>query len=454
MRYVHKKLVRQVLKLSIPISLARMLEVSMSTVDTVMVGRLGKDALAAVGIGLPLMNLLAVFFLGTLLAVAPMLGRLRKRGDAEAIGQILSSAKVLSVVFAAFSGAVFYFSDHFFLAMKQPADLVPAARDFLLLMLLGLPALFLNQSLRQIFEVHKMAKITVGISLIAFGLNILGNYALIYGRLGFPKLGIYGSALSTSLCWWWMSAAHVWMLRRIPGHIDYRALVFSRALPSKESLARFLGQGLPFGSAIVAEVSFFVFTAWMIGQLGKVPLASHHIAINLASLTFMVAIGTSHATTVLISQIHGTFHRARALLVGAAGTAVILSFMSLTAFCYMGFPSVFVRIYTNDPELLAFAPKLLFLGGVFQLCDGVQSVFIGILRGLSITKAAMTNTLIAYWIVGIPAGYLMGSVLAWGAQGYWIGLNVGLTAAAILHAIAIRAKLREDRSTEPTLATT
>lgn len=440
-RFFHKKITLQTFRLALPIAFARVLEASMHTTDTVMVGHLGKNAIATVGIALPLWNLLATFFMGTLQALAPLLGKYVSLRQDERAKQTVLSSKVICVAFFALVAVIFSLSHYFFQWMKQPGDLIFDARYFLLILLAGVPAALLNQCLRQVFEVYKKPRYTVIISSVAFFLNIVGNFILIHGYLGFPKLGIYGSAISTVLCWWWMSAAHYFFLKKIQSGLSIRQWITSKQLPESAHTKLFLGQGLPLGAGMMSEAGFFVLSCWMIGQLGKVPLASHHVAISLVSLTFMFAIGCSHATAVLISQAHGLYKKAKIFQYGMSGINIIIAFMAITAITFITFPRFFVGFYTSDLEVLAFAPTLLLVGGLFQIFDGVQVVGFGVLRGMGHSKQALKNTIVSYWLVGMPTGFLFAKTLGFGAQGYWIGFTVGLATASVMHFLSMKQKL-------------
>ncbi|MCB0308146.1 MAG: MATE family efflux transporter [Bdellovibrionales bacterium] len=448
MRYIHSKIINQTLKLTLPISFARILEVGMTTVDTIMIGHLGKNALATVGIAIPLWNILAVFFMGTLFALTPILGREIRHRKFDEAAKVLLAAKSICLIFFLCTVAIFLISGFLFRLLSQPDDLIRFATYFLFVMLFGVPSFLFNQILRQIFEVYKKPGVTVMISCVGFLLNLVGNYMLIYGKWGVPALGIYGSALSTGICWLWMFLAHLWFLKILKLQFSPAKILFSFSLGSKTSIRSFLNQGLPLGAGVFTEVSFFVFTAWMIGQLGKLPLASHHIAINLASITFMLAIGTSSAATILISQTTGLYQAARIFLFGFSGFVIIVTFMTLSAIIFICFPRFLVNLYTNDLDILNFAPKLLWLGGLFQIFDGLQCVGFGILRGIGASKMALRNTLVSYWLIGASSGIFLGSVLGFGAQGYWVGINIGLATAACLHYWSFRLKLCDIRLTK------
>ena len=292
-----------------------------------------------------------------------------------------------------------------------------------------------RQSLQALRRTAPIVITIVAANLVNGGLNWL----LIYGRGPVPPMGVLGSAWATTVSRWVLAG-----LLLVLAWSDLR-LRLRRRLPEVwdlEPLRRMLRLGLPIGCQYVLEFGAFAFVALMMGWLGTRQMAGHQVAINLASLTFMVPLGVGDAASVLVGHAvgradpSGARSSARAALLCGAG------FMSCTALVFLSLPHALARLYTADSGVVAVAAMLIPLAGVFQVFDGLQVVAGGILRGLGETRVAMAVNILGYWLVGLPVSYLLGFRAGWGPVGLWWGLVLGLGVVASVLLTRVRIALR------------
>jgi MATE family multidrug resistance protein len=296
----------------------------------------------------------------------------------------------------------------------------------------------LRQSLQ---SMHRTAPIMVAI-VVANLANAGLNWVLIFGNLGAPALGVEGSAWATTISRWLLLTlllALTWRTLR-PYLLPLRPEIFRWA-----PLGRMLRLGIPIGCQYTLEFGAFAFVALMMGWLGTREMAGHQVAINLASLTFMVPLGVADAASILVG--HGVGRGDLPATRGAARAALLcgVGFMSCTAVAFLSAPGVFARLYTEETAVLAVAVSLIPLAGVFQVFDGTQTVAGGILRGLGETKVAMLVNLVGYWFFGLPVSYVLGFVLGMGPGGLWYGLVLGLAAVATILLVRVRMALARER---------
>jgi len=265
------------------------------------------------------------------------------------------------------------------------------------------------------------------------GLALLGpvGYVLMYGRLGFPPLGALGSGIATA-CVFWIEALA--FLAYIATRHHYRALAlfshFDR--PKPQAIGELLRIGVPMGVSLFMEASLFVAVALAIGTLGTDVVASHQIAINVASVTFMVPLGIAMATTVRVGHAVGRGDAEGVRDAGLVGLGLTLIAQGVSAALMLTIPEHIAGLYTEDTGVIVLAAQLLILAGLFQFSDGLQVAASGALRGLKDTRVPMLITTFAYWGVGMPVGWWLAFRAGLGARGMWMGLIAGLSMAAVL----------------------
>ncbi|HEX7081706.1 MAG TPA: MATE family efflux transporter [Gammaproteobacteria bacterium] len=423
------------LKLAAPIVLIQVGMMLMGVVDTIMVGRLSAVALAAVALANLYSFGIMIFGLGVLLGLDPIVSQALGARDEEAVGRALQRGLVLSAVLTVPISLLLTTVEPVLTLAGQPPEVVPLAAGYVYRVLPGVWPFYAFVVLRQTLQAHRRTAPIVVTIVAANVVNAALNYVLIFGHFGFPELGVLGSAWATCISRWVMAlqllalggrhlSAH---LRRVAPHVL-----------DPKPLGRMLWIGAPIGAQMMLEFGAFAAVALLMGRLGVVEVAAHQVAINLASLTFMVPLGVSSAAAVIIGHAVGRqdapgVRRAMlaALLVGAA-------FMSLTAALFIGAPGRLAALYTSDAAVLALAAVLLPIAGVFQIFDGLQVVSLGLLRGLGDTRVPMIVNVVGFWCCGIPASLVLGFGVDLGAVGLWWGLVLGLAAVAAILVLRLR----------------
>ena len=404
-------------------------------VDSVIAGHHGTDTLAAVSVGTALFWLPMMIPMGTLMALPPSVSQLdgagRRAEIAPLFRQALWLAAMLGVLLFAFLSVVVYALE----PMGIAAEIRPGATAFLHGIRWGIPALTLYFCMRYLSDgLHW----TLPTMLLGFGglLVLLPvGYALAYGvdfaGVSIPELGAGGLGIASSLMMWMQAIAFALYLRRARRFADLR--LFERFEgPRWPPIRTLLRTGLPIGVTVAMEGSLFIVTALLIGRLGHVQAAAHQIAINVASLCFMIPMGLAEATTVRVGHALGRGDGAGLRRAAFAGLAVVLGTQLFSGLLLLTGNELVVAAYTDDAAVATLAASLLLYAAAFQFPDGVQVISAGALRGLKDTRVPMFLAAFAYWGVGMPLGAGLGLWLGWGPKGMWIGLICGLTAAALL----------------------
>ncbi len=419
------------LKLGLPVIGAQLAVISMNFVDTVMAGRLSPRALAAVAVAGSFWMMVAIFVAGFLLAVTASVAHLFGSGERKGVGRLVRQSLWLSqglailcfVIVRNAVGPVVY-------ALEIDPEIIPITLGYIDAITFGLPAVCAYTVLRYFSEGVSMTRPVMFVSIIATVTNVGANYVFMYGKLGFPAMGAVGCGWASALVMWLMFTCMltVVLVDRFYGQFSVFA---SFDWPNASEIARIVKLGFPIGVSVFMEASLFATVALLMGSLGTNVVAGHQIAINVASITFMIPLGLSMAITVRVGQAMGRGSPADARRAGFVGVGVALSIMVVTAAFILLFPEAIVSIYTDDAPVRAVALKLLFLAAVFQLSDGAQVAGAGALRGLKDTAIPMMMTFVAYWGIGVPLGYTLGITQAMGPRTIWFGLIAGLTVAAV-----------------------
>ncbi|MBS0194029.1 MAG: MATE family efflux transporter [Proteobacteria bacterium] len=430
--------------LALPLVLGQVSAVAISLIDTILAGHHGPLTLAAVAVGGAVWTLVLLVLIGVLMAVPPSVAQCNGGGRRERIGPIFRQALWLALVLGvgllmlAQAGSGWLLT-----AMNVGPEVRPEAEGFVHAIAWGAPAFALYVACRSLSEGLAWTLPTMAFGVLGVALLAPLGYGLMFGAFGLPALGAVGLGLASALVMWAQLLGIVVYLARAPRFADLR--LFSHLEPPRWAPIReLLRIGLPMGFSVFMEGSLFVATLLLIGSMGATPVAAHQIAINVASLCFMVPLGVAMATTVRVGHAAGA-HDPRALRWAAAGGAAIVLITQTVSALLMGFGRhAIARIYTDDPAIAALAATLLLYAAAFQYPDGIQTLAAGALRGLKDTRAPMWITACAYWALGMPLGWWLGVHLHEGAPGMWYGLILGLLAAAALMAARFAHIARHD----------
>lgn len=420
--------------LGLPLIGSHMAQLAITITDTVMLGWYSVDALAAVTLGVSLAFVLFIVGTGFSLAILPMVASAVAQNDEVQVRRVTRMGMWLSAIYGALAMVPLIWSEPILRALGQTPEIVELASKYLRLFSIGLIPSLLVMVLKNYLAALGRAQPVLWITVLAAFLNAGLNYVLIFGRLGFPELGIEGAAIASIL----MQLGTLAMLVVYINHVLPEHAMFQRLWrPDPEAFGRVFRLGWPIGLTSLAESGMFSASAVMVGWVGRLELAAHGIALQLASASFLIHVGLSQAATVRAGHALGV-EDGRGLRDGAkVATGLSLVFALIASVLFVLFPEVFIGLFLapDDPErpaILAIGVGLLIMAALFQMVDGAQVVALGLLRGVQDTKVPMVHAAISYWGVGLPTCYALGFVVDLGAVGVWLGLVIGLAAASAL----------------------
>jgi len=436
-----RKDVEGVFRLAVPVVLVQVGLMAMGVVDTIMVGRVSPEDLAAVALGNLYFFAVGVFGMGVLMALDPLVSQAMGAGDREGAARAFQRGLVLAALIGVVTSLLLLPAAPLFQWARQPGEVIPVAAAYARWTIPGTLAFYGFIVFRQTLQ--GMARVTpiLWTTLVANLLNVFLNWVLIWGNLGAPRLGAIGSAMGSSISRWIMM-----LLLLAVGWPLLRPLLYpvrSRLL-AWVPLVRMLRIGAPIGVQFQFEFGAFAVIGLFTGWIGIQAMAGHQIALNLASLTFMVPVGIASAGAVRVGRAVGAGEAAAARRAAGASLMLGMGFMSVMALLFLLFPQALGALYTEDAGVLAVVVVLLPIAGVFQIFDGLQAVSSGVLRGVGDTRAPMWINIFGFWAVGIPLSLWFGFGLGGGAAGLWWGLAAGLLVVAILLVRRVRVRMGRD----------
>ncbi|MGM0580142.1 MAG: MATE family efflux transporter [Bacteroidota bacterium] len=418
-------------QLAYPVVLSQLGHVLVGTADSVMVGRVGTEELAAVSVANAVFSVTMMFGIGISFGLTPLIAQSDGEGNQRAGMRFLKHSFVINVLFGLLLFGILLFGGFILDILNQPKDVVALAKPYLAIIGISLLPFMVFQTFKQFAEGLSLTKQAMYISLSANVINIILNYILIFGKLGFEPMGLIGAGWATLISRVIMAIAMVLFVRYYKIFSVYWSY-FKVTVWNGKTFQSLLNLGVPTGFQYIFEVGAFASAAIMIGWMGAVPLASHQVAMNLASISYMMATGISAAATVRVGNQLG--QRDIPTMRIAAFTCFLMAvfFMAFTGAIFMVFNNLLPVLYTSDPAVISIAASLLIIAALFQLSDGVQVVGLGALRGMGDVKLPTLVTFMAYWVIGLPCGYLLAFTLDFGEQGVWYGLLIGLSVTAVI----------------------
>jgi multidrug resistance protein, MATE family len=419
------------LRLAGPLIAAQLAQLSLGFVDAVMAGRLGGRDLAAVTLGVSILWPICAAWSAILLAVSPSVAQLFGAGKRERIGYTVRQGLWLAALVSVGAFFSLRYSPIILRYSGTPSELIPVTTGFLRAIAWGAPGLCIFQVLRSYSEGISMTRPVMYTSVAAIAANLAGDYILMYGKLGMPRMGGVGCGVASAIVMW-MNA--LILLAWVLTHKTFRpdgALARFEWLhwPEIRSLAKI---GIPMSLGWFLEASLLAIVALELGKFGTAVIAGHQIALNVASLTATIPTGLALAITVRVGRAAGRGDIDSARLAGFTGILLAGAVMVVSALCIFAFPNAIAGIYTSDPAARKMGVTLLLLAAVFQIPDGLQISAAGALRGLKDTRSPMIITFFAYWVIALPLGYVLGIVHGGGGTAIWLAIIAGITIAAIL----------------------
>jgi MATE family multidrug resistance protein len=451
-----KKLFRHeaalLLKLTGPILLAQLSQTSMGFVDTVMAGRVGPVDLAAVAVGSSLFFPIFLFLVGLLSAVTPLAAQAHGRRDSADIFHSLQQGVVVGLICGILSMILIWQLSPLFQILHISPEIASPAKRYLFAVSWGMPFAGVFLALRSGGEGISMTRLSMLAGFSGLGVNIVANYILIFGKLGLPAMGGVGCGWATAISMFTMMLTMAFLLQKskVEGVSDLFRKV-DRTI--WKSMRQFLSLGIPIGLSLFVECSIFAIISLLIARFGAEIVSAHQIALNFTSLLFMIPLSLSMALSIRVGFSVGRKQPVRMKRIVQTGLFLALCFACVTCIFIITCGDKIALLYTKEIVVRETAVHLLFLAALFQLSDAIQVNCCGALRGCKDTKVPMLLMIFAYWGIGLPVGYGIGifglGPIEPGAEGFWIGLIIGLTFSAILQGRRLYKTISRLQSIQP-----
>ncbi|WP_432095113.1 MATE family efflux transporter [Streptomyces sp. bgisy100] len=428
---------RELAVLAVPLALTQLAQVALTTTDTVMMGLLGVEALAAGGLAVVIFNQLRTMGVGLVTAVGNQVAAASARREADPdasraeVRELVRAAMALATLAGVAGAVLMVLIGEAVALLGQDPVVIDRMRPVLLALAPGLVPCLWFQAIRQFTVGMRRPQALLRITLGSVAVNAALNWALIHGLWMFPELGLPGIGVATSTVYLLSFTALYASARRDPELAPMLTLRVWTARPA--TLRRLLGLGTPIAATYGSEAGFFSVVALLVGTFGSAALAAHTAVNQLVYIVFQVSVGLSHAASLGVSRelAQGRTDSARRI----ARTALICGagVMAVVAAVYVAVPELVLRPFLDGGgKALEIATGLLFVAAVMQFADCAQNIGVGLLRGLDDTKSGFRITLVGYWLIGLPAGWLLGTLAGLDTLGTWFGLFTGLTATAVL----------------------
>jgi MATE family multidrug resistance protein len=413
----------------------------MGVADVVMIGNINATNLAAAGLANSVYFLVSIIGIGTLSAVSAIVAKAKGAGHSNETAILFGQSIWASLALSVFVSSVLLVLTFNLEWFGQSEEVTLLTKSYLHILNAGTVFMLLFTGIKQFSDGLSITKPSAVITIAGLLLNVFLNWVLIYGKFGFPRLELDGAGYATSFTRLIMALAMFVYI--IKGSIYKQWLKVKDNNGGLFFFKEIFRIGLPSGMQYFFEVGAFASAAIMIGWFGKEQLAAHQIAINLASVTYMVATGLSTGGSIAVGDAWGRKNKIDLMMSGKAALIMSILYMGGTAVLFSIFNTFFVGLYIDDVLVGGMAANLLLIAALFQLSDGVQCVSLGILRGINDTKIPTVFTIIAYWVIGIPIGWVLAKYFNLGLYGIWFGLSLGLTFSAVLLSIRFIKESRE-----------
>lgn len=441
------------LKIAVPVVLAELGWMTMGVVDTIMVGRLGPQAISAAGVGNSMHIAFVIFGMATMLGLDTLVSQAYGRKDLRDCHRWFFDGLMLAALLALPIMTLLVGVWFAIPVLRFHGEVRPLLESYFGVLMLSTPFLLAYAVCRRYLQAMHSPQPVMFALITANIINAAGNYALVYGHFGFPALGVKGSAWATVISRAYMLAAlllSVWWIdrrRTAEAGVDAQGLWHVDREFDVTRIKGLLALGLPAASQMGAEVGVFALATAMSGTLDPISSASHQIALNMAGVAFMVPLGMGSAGAVRVGHAVGARDPERASASGWTAILLGTGFVLIAAVLFLLVPRQLIGLFSKDASVLSVGTSLLLLAAVFQLFDGLQGVITGTLRGLGDTRTAMIVNLVAHWVIGLPTSYLLCFVIGWGVYGLWVGLSLGLIVTGVILLYVWTKKIRHYRMT-------
>jgi MATE family multidrug resistance protein len=430
---------RALISLAVPVVTVQLGFMTMGLIDTIMVGHLSSQALAAVALGNIYVVSTCSLGMGVLLSLDPLVAQAVGGRDQRAVSRAVYRGLIIAFLLSIPTSLVLVPGEALLGLLGQPDSVVPISSGYARICIPSVTAFFffvvLRQSLQAMERVWPIVVAMVGANLV----NVLLNWLLVFGKLGLPRMGAIGSAWATTASRWFLLIALLTLAWKELIPILQR---FEQAAVQLQPMLRMIRLGMPIGFHMLLEYLAFAVIGLLMGWLGTIDMAAHQVALNLAAFTYMVPLGVSAAAAVRVGHAVGAGDQSGMQRAAFASLLCGAAFMVSAALVFLGLPQQLAAQFTNIAEVCALAATLIPIAGFFQVFDGLQVVAAGVLRGLGDTRAPLVVGLIGFWLVGLPTSLGLGFGLEWGARGLWWGFVAGLGAVAAFLLLRVGVLLR------------
>ncbi|OBT12221.1 MATE family efflux transporter [Vibrio sp. UCD-FRSSP16_10] len=447
----YQKEAKSLIKLATPILIASIAQTGMGVVDTIMAGGVSATDMAAVAIASSIWLPSILFGIGVLMALIPIVAQLNGRGHQHKIANEIQQGAYLAVLIGFPIAIVLLQTSNILTLMDVDATMADITTGYMYAMLPAVPAFLFFQTLRSFTDGMSLTKPAMFIGFAGLLINIPLNYIFVYGKLGIPELGGIGCGVATTIVYWLMFAMLL-TYTITSKRLSKIGLFDAWNKPNLKAQYRLFKLGLPVALAIFFEVTLFAVVALLISPLGPIVVAAHQIAINVSGMVFMIPMSIGGAVSIRIGHKLGEDDVEGARIATHVAILVGLALAAITAVLTVLFRENIADLYTDNRAVTSISIQLLLLAAIYQFSDTVQVVAAGALRGYKDMKSIFIRTFFAYWVVGLPLGYVLGSTNLvgepMGAHGYWYGFIVGLSTAAVLLALRIKWMHRQPKEVQ------
>jgi len=428
---IYKSHYKQLLYLGIPIMLGQLGIIVLGFADTMMIGHHTTEELAAASFTNNIFTLAIIFGTGFSYGLTPVIGELFGRNNTGGIGRVLRNSlfanSLIAIALTIIMGTLYFYIDR----LGQPAELLPFIRPYYIVLLISLIFVMLFNSFKQFADGITDTRTSMWILIGGNILNIIGNYILIYGKLGFPELGLLGAGLSTLFSRIVMLAVFIFLFFFSARYHPYFE-GFKQSKLNRPDFKRLNALGWPVGLQMGMETASFSLSAIMIGWLGSMELAAHQIVVTVSTIGYMIYYGMGAAIAIRVSNFKGQKDMKNVRRTANAGFHIITTLAIIASLLFYSLRNTMGGWFTDNIEVNKLVTMLVPLLIAYQLGDGMQITFANALRGISDVKPMMVIAFIAYFIIALPVGYLCGVVFGWGLSGVWMAFPFGLFSAGIL----------------------
>lgn len=429
--------------LAFPVMLSQLGQVSVGVADSMMVGRLGALPLAAASLGNSIFFVILMFGMGVSMGITPLVSVAEGKGKNKRITNLFQHGFWINIVTSLLLTTIVLILAQGLPFLNQPEEVIQMTVPYLLVITASLFPFMIFQTFKQFAEGLSQTKQAMYITIFCNLVNVFLNWVLIFGELGAPEMGLMGAGWATLISRILMPFMMGWYVMKARRYQIFNLSILIKKW-SMPMLSRILNVGIPTGFQYIFEVSAFSTAAIMMGWLGVNALAGHQIALNLASISYMMVAGLSTAGMIRVSNQIGKGNLKAMKEAGMVVYAMGMLFMFSTGMIFIAFRNFLPTLYIDDPAVISLSSSLLIIAGLFQLSDGAQVIGLGVLRGMEDVKVPTFVTLLAYWVLGLPLGYLLAFEFGFAEKGIWYGLLIGLSVTALLLYYRFR-KLSKER---------